>query len=105
MREQIPLPETLQSLMGMDRADIISALRERGRVEVDALLRNSFSGARVSELGLSRGVARREQYLSDMGRVINQNRTGVISLHTLGVLLRMGSERLWTCPVCDEDNP
>lgn len=90
---------------GMDQADIISALRERGRMEVVALLRDSFSGARVSDMGLSCGVARREHHLRDRGRVINQNRTGVISLHTLGVLLRMGSERLWTCPVCDEDNP
>jgi hypothetical protein len=86
----------------MDHADIANAFRELYRVE-DFEVSESTLLVRMRELGVKIGMARNEKYTRNRG-LVNQHRTGTISRWILMYMLRGGSEHLWTCPECDEDN-
>ena len=85
----------------MDHVDTFAALRDACRIEklhIGSIIN------RLIELGVKRGIARREEFAGSMRRVVNQHRTGVISRHTLKILLGRRSEHLWVCPECNDDS-
>jgi hypothetical protein len=84
-------------------ADII-ALREICKGE-DFEGSESTSLVRMNELGVKTGMAKNETYTRNMRGLVNQHRTGTISRWTLMYMLRGGSEHLWTCLECSDDNP
>ena len=86
----------VQSGRAMDQADIINSLRERGRVHDSRNSGESTTLTRLQELKVKCGVARQERYAGRQRRIVNQQRTGVVSRHTLMDILRERSEHLWT---------
>lgn len=84
----------------MDRADILNAIREKGRTEDSQNDEDSTSVSRLLELGVKCGAARLERHTGHMRQLINQHRTGTVSRHVLANILKGMSERLWTCSTC-----
>ena len=87
----------------MDHADVTNNLRDVGRSE-DFEGNDSLSLHRMKELGVRIGMARTKSHAGRRRRLVNQHRTGTVSRATLTELLKEGSEHLWTCPVCNEDD-
>jgi hypothetical protein len=81
----------------MDRADILNALRETGRVNDSSDEGESATLTRLQELQVKRDAARYECYAGSQRRLVNQHRAGVVSRYTLRDILKMGSEHLLTC--------
>jgi hypothetical protein len=88
----------------IDRADILNALREVGRVQKSDDANESTTLTRLQELQIKRGVAKHKYYAGNQRRLVNQHRTGVICKYTVGDILKRGSEHLWTCPMCGDDS-
>ena len=62
----------------MDRADVMSALREVGRINEERDVCESVTMDRLQEHHVERGVARHECFSGSQRRMINQHRTGVV---------------------------
>jgi ActR/RegA family two-component response regulator len=62
----------------MDRAEILNALREVGRVQDAEDANESTTLTRLQEHQIKRVVARHEYYAGNQQRLDNQHRTGVI---------------------------
>ena len=88
----------------MDRAEILNALREVGQVQDAEDANESATLTRLQEFQIKRGVGTQEYNAGNQRRLVNQHKTGVISKYTLGDVLKRGSEHLWTCPMCGDDN-
>jgi hypothetical protein len=88
----------------MDRADILNALREVGRVRDSEDANESATLTWLKELQIKRGVARQEYYTGNQRRLVHQHRTRVLRKYTLEDVLKRGSEHLRTCPMCGDDN-
>lgn len=80
----------------MDRADILNAVRETRRLKDASHDGESATMSRLYDRKVKGYVARDEHYAGKQRRLVNQQRTGVITIHTLGDILNMGSEHLWS---------
>ena len=96
----------VQSGRAMDQADIINSLRERGRVHDSRNSGESTTLTRLQELKVKCGVARQERYAGRQRRIVNQQRTGVVSRHTLmDILRRDRSTYGLICSTCSDGDP
>jgi hypothetical protein len=66
---------------------------------------DSTSLCRMRDLGVKIGKARNERHTGCIRGLVNKHRTGTISRRMLMYMVRKGSEHLWTCPECSDDNP
>lgn len=69
-----------------------------------AAVKNSSPCSGCSDTGMKCGCARDERYVASMRNLIRQHRTRAVSHHVLANLLKMRSEHLWTCSLCNDDD-
>ena len=89
---------------GMDRADIVNAVKDIFRTEESKEEGNSYSCTRMKMMEVKKGSARLERLCGKQRRLMNQHRTGTISRYSLAEILEWRSEQTWDFPECDEDN-